>query len=62
MSFSYNVGGAAFSNSTLLRNLNAGDIVGATAQFREWNRSGGRVMQGLVNRRDAEVNLFQASP
>ena len=62
VSFSYNVGVAAFSNSTLLRNLNAGDIVGATAQFREWNRSGGRVMQGLVNRRNEEINLFQTPP
>ena len=61
VSFSYNVGNTAFRNSTLLRKLNADNVLGTIAQFREWNKSGGRVVQGLTNRRNAEIDLSQSS-
>lgn len=44
--------------STLLRMLQQGDYRGAADQFLAWNRSGGRVMNGLVRRRTAERSLF----
>lgn len=44
--------------STFLRKLNAGDYLGASQAMLAWNRSGGRVMQGLINRRAAEQSLF----
>lgn len=57
-SFAYNCGLAAFRGSTLLRKLNLGDYQGAADQFPVWNRAGNRVVQGLVNRRAAERELF----
>lgn len=57
-SLAYNIGLAAFRGSTLLRKLNDGDYQGAADQFLVWNKAGGRVVQGLVNRRAAERDLF----
>lgn len=59
VSLAYNIGIDAFVKSTLLRKLNAGDYKGAAAQFDVWNRASGRVMQGLVNRRAVERQLFE---
>ena len=58
VSFAYNVGSRALSTSTLLKKLNAGDIKGAADEFLRWNKSGGKVMPGLTNRRKAERALF----
>ena len=58
ISFAYNVGRSAFRASTLLRVLNGGDKAGAAAQLLRWNRAGGRVVLGLVKRREAERRLF----
>lgn len=57
-SFVYNVGVTNFRNSTLLRLLNAGDFEGAQAQFLKWNRAGGKVVRGLVRRREEEAKMF----
>lgn len=57
-SFVFNVGPAAFGNSTLLRLLNAGDAMGAAEQFKRWNRGASGVLPGLVTRRAAERDLF----
>jgi lysozyme len=54
MSLAYNIGPGAFCGSTLVRKLNAGDYAGACREILRWNRAGGRVVQGLVNRRAAE--------
>lgn len=54
ISLAYNIGVGAFCGSTLVRLLNAGDYAGACAQISRWIRAGGRVVQGLVNRRAAE--------
>lgn len=56
--FVFNCGAGNFNSSTLLRLLNAGDIDGAIAQFAVWNKAGGKVLAGLVKRRDAEAALF----
>ena len=58
ISLVYNIGQTAFSNSTLLKKLNAKDYQGAADQFPRWNKSGGKVLKGLVRRRDAEQALF----
>ena len=58
VSLTYNIGAGAFRNSTLLKKLNVGDYQGASAQFDVWNKVGGRVLQGLVNRRAVERKLF----
>lgn len=58
VSLTYNIGQTAFSNSTLLKKLNAKDYQGAADQFPRWNKGGGKVMKGLVRRREAERALF----
>ena len=57
-SFTFNVGGGAFRRSTLLRLLNGGQPDEVPAQLVRWNRAGGRVSRGLVNRRAAESKLW----
>ena len=54
----YNIGLNALSGSTLLKKLNAGDIMGSADQFIRWNRAGGKEVEGLTNRRHAERDLF----
>ena len=58
--FSFNVGCKALSGSTLLKLLNNGDSEAASQQFARWSKAGGKVMAGLVRRRDAERQLFLA--
>ena len=58
VSCAYNVGIGALAQSTLLRLLNAEDYQGAAAQFDRWTRGAGRVLPGLVRRRQAEKALF----
>lgn len=54
----FNIGVAAFNQSTLLAKLNAGDYVGAAEQFKRWNRAGNIILAGLIRRRQAEEDLF----
>ena len=58
VSLTYNIGSTAFKNSTLLKKLNAKDFTGAADQFLRWNKGGGKVLKGLVRRREAERALF----
>jgi lysozyme len=58
VSFAFNVGGGAFRQSTLLKRLNARDFADVPSQLRRWIRSGGRIVQGLVNRRENEIKLW----
>lgn len=60
VSLTYNIGATAFTNSTLLRKLNSGDFKDASEQFLVWNKGGGKVMTGLVRRREAEKELFNS--
>jgi lysozyme len=57
ISLAYNIGSGAFCNSTLVRLLNQGQYDMACQQILRWNRAGGQVVQGLVNRRQAEYKL-----
>ncbi|MGE4292384.1 MAG: lysozyme [Desulfovibrio sp.] len=59
VSFAYNVGLSALQTSTLLRKVREGDLFGAGMEFPRWNKSGGRVLPGLVKRRAAERALFE---
>lgn len=57
-SFAFNVGISNLKNSTLLKNLKAGNIQGAANQFLVWNHANGNIMAGLTRRREAEKTLF----
>ena len=57
VSLAYNIGVGAFCQSTVVRRFNAGDKAGACDAFLMWNRAGGKVVQGLVNRRQKEREM-----
>nr|WP_167376581.1 lysozyme [Pantoea latae] len=59
-SFTYNVGSGAFSKSSLLRKLNAGDQAGACEELRRWVYAGGMKWHGLMNRREMERSMCLA--
>lgn len=59
-SFVYNVGIGNFKKSTLLKHLNDGFFVLAAEEFARWNKGGGRVLGGLVDRRAEEAELFMS--
>ena len=54
----YNIGKSGFARSSVVRNFNLGNIQRAADSFLLWNEAGGRVVQGLVNRRNKERSLF----
>ncbi|MGK3123432.1 glycoside hydrolase family protein [Candidatus Pantoea formicae] len=56
----YNVGTSAFSKSTLVKKLNAGDVTGACEEMRRCVYAGGVKWRGLHNRRDMERALCLA--
>ena len=54
VSLAYNIGSAGVCKSSVVRDLNAGRVQHACNDFLRFDRAGGRVLQGLVNRRRAE--------
>ncbi len=58
ISLVFNIGLGAFKKSTLLRYLNNGDYKSVPAQFKRWNKSKGKVLNGLTRRRAAEVAVW----
>lgn len=59
VSFQFNTG--ALGRSTLLTKLNKGDYTGAAEEFLKWNKAGGKVLEGLIRRRQAEREMFLTS-
>lgn len=58
VSFVFNLGIGNFKKSTLLKKLNQGDYQAASGEFGKWINAGGKPLPGLVNRREAERQLF----
>jgi lysozyme len=58
ISFTYNVGVAGFLRSSVLAVLNAGNYAAVPARLSLWNKAGGKVCQGLINRRNQEIVLW----
>ncbi|NJR57449.1 MAG: lysozyme [Cyanobacteria bacterium CRU_2_1] len=59
VSFTFNFGDGALKQSTLLRKLNGKDYEGAAREFDRWIHGGGKVLPGLVIRRNREEALFR---
>ena len=59
VSWTYNLGPANLKKSTLLKVLNNGNFHEVPTQIKRWNKANGKVLQGLVRRREAEALLFQ---
>jgi lysozyme len=58
VSISYNFGLGNLQRSTIRMRANRGDWEGAAEAFRVWTKGGGKVLPGLVKRREAEIALF----
>lgn len=56
--FSFNVGSPAFKKSTLLKRVNANRFDDVPNQLMRWVHAGGKRVRGLVNRRKAEIELW----
>ena len=58
VSWTFNLGEGNLQKSTLLKMLNIGDFNDVPDQMKSWNKAGGRVLPGLVRRRNSEANMF----
>jgi lysozyme len=59
VSWTFNLGGANLNASTMLKVINKGEYEDVPAQIKRWNKAGGKVLQGLIRRREAEALLFE---
>jgi len=60
VSFAFNVGVGAFQKSTLLKKLNQGLYSEVPVQLMAWTKAGGKTCDGLIHRRENEINLWNA--
>ena len=58
VSFSFNVGLGTLQRSTLRQKVLRGDMAGASEEFLKYTIAGGKVLKGLVNRRNDERAMF----
>jgi len=59
-SWVYNLGPTNLKESTLLKELNHANFERVPDEIKRWNKAGGKVLDGLKRRREAEALLFQA--
>ena len=62
VSFAFNVGLGNLQRSSIRMRYNRGDIEGAADAFLMWTKAAGRVLPGLVKRRQDERVMFLAHP
>lgn len=60
VSFTFNLGAANLSKSTLLKYVNKQDCARVVKEFGRWVYDDGRILAGLQRRRAAEARLFAA--
>lgn len=56
--FAFNLGDGSLNGSTLMKLVNEKNFAAAADQFDEWDHAGGRVVAGLLRRREAEQVEF----
>jgi|TARA_B100001094_G_scaffold258340_1_gene258120 lysozyme len=61
VSWTYNLGPSNLNRSTALKLLNMSEYDGVPAQLKRWNKAGGKVLDGLVRRREAEAEMFKGN-
>lgn len=61
VSWTYNLGPSNLNRSSMLRVLNTSDYDNVPEQIMRWNKAGGRVLPGLVRRREAEAEMFKGN-
>jgi lysozyme len=62
VSFAFNVGLGTLQRSTLRQKHNRGDFEGVREEFLKFTKAGGKVLPGLVKRRNDEIALYFTAP
>ena len=60
VAWTFNLGPGNLRESTLLKVLNNKDYVSVPREIKRWNKAGGKTLDGLIRRRNAEALLFQS--
>lgn len=58
VSLAFNIGLGRLATSTVLKRHKAGNRIGAANAILMWNKAGGKVLAGLMRRREAERRLY----
>ena len=61
VAWTYNLGPTNLKTSTLRKVLNKGAYDDVAEQIKRWNKANGKVLKGLVRRRNAEAELFDGN-
>ena len=61
VAWTYNLGPTNLKTSTLRKVLNKGAYDDVAEQIKRWNKANGKVLKGLVRRRNAEAELFNGN-
>ena len=61
VAWTYNLGPTNVKTSTLRKVLNKGAYDDVAEQIKRWNKANGKVLKGLVRRRNAEAELFDGN-
>ena len=59
VSWVFNLGSSNLSSSTLLKKINNKEFDAVPEQIKRWNKAGGKVLDGLIKRRNSEALLFE---
>ena len=60
VAWTFNLGVGNLRNSTMLKKLNEADYDSIPFEMRRWNKAGGKTLDGLIRRREAESLLFES--
>lgn len=62
VAWTYNLGPSNLKSSTMLKEINAKNFARVPSEMRRWNKAGGKTLDGLIRRREAESLLFMNEP
>ena len=60
VAWTFNLGPGNLRESTMLKKLNDADYASVPSEMKRWNKAGGKKLDGLIRRRNAEALLFQS--
>ena len=60
VAWTFNLGPGNLRESTMLKKLNDFDYASVPSEMKRWNKAGGKTLDGLIRRRNAEALLFQS--
>jgi lysozyme len=59
VAWTFNLGPSNLKSSTMLKVLNEENYSKVPSEMKRWNKAGGKVLEGLIRRREAEALLFE---